>query len=91
LRSEESLSLALNSVVAPVLLLSGFLLPMSLAPRWLYLLSRLNPFSHIVDAARAATRGDFGDPSIAVGAIVAIVFAGAAVAVGTYTFSCESR
>jgi ABC-2 type transport system permease protein len=91
LRSEESLAQALNSVVAPVLLLSGFLLPMSLAPRWLYLVSRLNPFSHIVDAARAATRGDFADASIAVGAIVALVFAGASVVVGTRTFSRESR
>jgi ABC-2 type transport system permease protein len=91
LRSEESLSQALNCVVAPVLLLSGFLLPMSLAPRWLYLLSRLNPFSHVVDAARAATRGDFADPSVAVGALVALVLAGASVAVGTRTFLRESK
>jgi hypothetical protein len=48
------------------------MLPMSLAPRWLYLLSRLNPFSQVGDGARAAVRGDFGSGSIAVGFIAAL-------------------
>ena len=44
-------------VSVPVLLLSGILLPMELAPRWLRTLAAINPFSHVVDGARAAFRG----------------------------------
>jgi ABC-2 type transport system permease protein len=91
LRSEDALAQLLNSLAVPLLLLSGILLPMSLAPRWLYLLSRLNPFSHVVDGARAAVRGDFGSGSIAVGFIVALALAVAGVAVGTRTFHRESN
>jgi ABC-2 type transport system permease protein len=90
LKSEDALAQLLNSLVVPILLLSGILLPMSLAPRWLYLLSRLNPFSHVVDGARAAVRGDFGSGSVAVGFIAALLLAVAGVAVGTRTFHRES-
>jgi ABC-2 type transport system permease protein len=90
LKSEDALAQLLNSLVVPILLLSGILLPMSLAPRWLYLLSRLNPFSHVVDGARAAVRGDFGSGSVAVGFLAALVLAVAGVAVGTRTFHRES-
>jgi ABC-2 type transport system permease protein len=90
LRSEDALAQLLNSVAVPLLLLSGILLPMSLAPRWLYLLSRFNPFSHVVDGARAAVRGDFGSGSIVVGFIAALSLAIAGVAVGTRTFHRES-
>jgi ABC-2 type transport system permease protein len=90
LKSEDALAQLLNSVAVPLLLLSGILLPMSLAPRWLYLLSRINPFSHVVDGARAAVRGDFGSSSLAVGFVAALALAVAGVAVGTRTFHRES-
>ena len=51
----------------PLLLLSGILLPMALAPAWLQTLSSLNPFTHTVDAARALFNGQWGDPEIAIG------------------------
>jgi ABC-2 type transport system permease protein len=90
LKSEDALAQLLNSLAVPLLLLSGILLPMSLAPRWLYLLSRVNPFSHVVDGARAAVRGDFGSGSLAVGFVAALALAVAGVAVGTRTFHRES-
>lgn len=90
LKSEDALAQLLNSLAVPLLLLSGILLPMTLAPRWLYLLSRINPFSHVVDGARAAVRGDFGSASIAIGFIAALALAIAGVAVGTRTFNRES-
>ena len=67
LKNHQPLAQLLNTVSLPLLLLSGILLPMTLAPTWLLRLSQLNPLSHIVDAARAAFRGDYGDPSIQVG------------------------
>lgn len=90
LKSEDALAQLLNSLAVPLLLLSGILLPMSLAPRWLYLLSRVNPFSHVVDGARAAVRGDFGSGSLVVGLLAALALAVAGVAAGTRTFHREA-
>ena len=59
LKSEDALAPLLNMVAMPVLLLSGILLPMSLAPGWLETLSDLNPLKHIVEGVRAFFRGDF--------------------------------
>jgi ABC-2 type transport system permease protein len=59
-KSEDVLAPLLNSIALPVLLLSGILLPMTLAPRWLRSLSDLVPTSHVVDRVRAAFAGDFG-------------------------------
>jgi ABC-2 type transport system permease protein len=57
LRSEDALAPMLNSVIQPLLLLSGILLPLTLAPRWLRTIAALNPLSHVVDAARALFNG----------------------------------
>jgi ABC-2 type transport system permease protein len=60
LKSEDAFAPLLNAIVFPVLLLSGILLPMSLAPGWLQDLSNINPFKHIVEGARAFFAGDYG-------------------------------
>ena len=49
-------------VALPLLLLSGILLPMALAPDWLQFLSTINPLTHAVDAARALFNGRLGQP-----------------------------
>ena len=90
LKSEDALAPLLNMVSVPVLLLSGILLPMSLAPSWLRHLSQLNPFSYVVDGARAAFRGDFGDLSLTAGLVSASVMAVAGLAIATRTFQRES-
>jgi hypothetical protein len=45
-------------VTVPFMLLSGFLLPMAMAPGWLDALSRANPFRYIVEAMREAFLGN---------------------------------
>jgi ABC-2 type transport system permease protein len=90
LKSEDALAPLLNMISVPVLLLSGILLPMELAPKWLRTLAAINPFSHIVDAARVAFRGDLGDPSLLVGLGSAAVLAVASLAIATRTFQRES-
>src|SRR5919202_4043634 len=45
LRDEDALAPLMNTVTLPVLLLSGVLLPLSLAPGWLRVLATLNPIS----------------------------------------------
>jgi ABC-2 type transport system permease protein len=60
LKSEDAFAPLLNAVVLPVLLLSGILLPMSLAPGWLQGISDVNPLKHVVEGTRAFFTGDYG-------------------------------
>jgi len=90
LRSEDALAQLLNTLAVPTLLLSGILLPMSLAPGWLRMLSRVNPLSHVVDGARAAVHGDASVAKVVVGLAAATALAAAGIATGTRTFHRES-
>jgi ABC-2 type transport system permease protein len=90
LKSEDALAPLLNMVSVPVLLLSGIMLPMTLAPGWLRRLAQLNPFSHVVDGARAAFRNDLGNISLAAGLVSAAVLAVVGLAVATRTFQREA-
>jgi ABC-2 type transport system permease protein len=89
LKSEDALAPLLNMVSVPVLLLSGILLPMQLAPGWLRTLAAINPFSHVVDASRAAFRGDTGS-DLTVGLLCAAGLAVVGLAVANRTFQRES-
>ena len=64
LKSEDALAPLLNGIAIPLLLLSGILLPMSIAPAWLQTLSDVNPLKHIVEGTRAFFVGGY-DTSIA--------------------------
>lgn len=66
LKNEGSLAAALNTVTLPLMLLSGVMLPLSLAPQILQNIAKFTPFSHAVDAARALVNGHLGDQSIGV-------------------------
>jgi ABC-2 type transport system permease protein len=72
-KSEDALAPLVNTLALPILLLSGILLPMTLAPRWLQIVSDFNPFKHIVDALRAVFRGDFSSPDVPIGVALAIL------------------
>ena len=52
LKSEDAFAPLLNAFVLPVLLLSGILLPMTLAPGWLQGVSDVIPIKHVVEGAR---------------------------------------
>jgi len=90
LKSEDALAPLLNMIAVPVLLLSGILLPMTLGPTWLRRLAEANPFSHVVDASRAAFRGDYGNSSLAIGLAAAAALAVVGLWVATRTFQRES-
>jgi ABC-2 type transport system permease protein len=66
LKDEGALAAALNTVTLPLMLLSGVMLPISLAPELLQNISKYTPFSHAVDAARALINGHLTDQSIAI-------------------------
>lgn len=52
-KSEQALAQLANGILLPVTLLAGIMLPMSVAPQWLRSVSRFNPLTYIVDAARS--------------------------------------
>jgi ABC-2 type transport system permease protein len=78
-----------NAVTLPVMLLSGLMLPMSLAPGWLDALSRLVPLRHLVEAVRDAYAGRYATGDLLVGTLVALGLAAVAVTVGTRVFREE--
>ena len=56
-RTEESVGTVVNTVSQPAMLLSGVLLPLALAPAWLQMIARFNPFFWAVTGARALFAG----------------------------------
>lgn len=92
LRSEEAFPAVLTSISVPLMLLTGILVPITLdlAPRWLYVLSRINPFAHVMDAERASFRGDFTVDSLLTGSVVLFVLTILAVWWGARTFQREN-
>ncbi len=87
LKSEDAFAPLVNSVAMPLLLLSGILLPMALAPAWLQFLSNVNPLTHTVDAARALFNGQWGSPEIPIGVGVTAILAVISVWLAARTFS----
>jgi ABC-2 type transport system permease protein len=89
LKTEDSMASVLNSIAVPLLLLSGILLPMSLAPSWLRVISDVNPVKHIVDAVRSVFM-HIGTATVGWGLVATIGLVVAGMAFGTRTFMRES-
>jgi ABC-2 type transport system permease protein len=87
LRSEDAFAPLIQGVTFPLLLLSGILLPMALAPDWLRFLSTINPLTHAVDAVRALFNGQWGEPEILIGTAVTAILAVIGVWVASRAFT----
>lgn len=87
LKSEDALAPVLQAIVLPLILVSGILLPMSVAPDWLRFLSSLSPLTHAANAARALFNGQWADPEIALGVVVSGALAIVAVWIASRAFS----
>jgi ABC-2 type transport system permease protein len=66
LKNEDSFAPLIFTASLPLLLLSGVLLPMTLAPVWLRAIAAANPLAYAVDAARAIFNDHLADPSIGI-------------------------
>lgn len=86
LRQEYAFAPVLTSTVMPLMLLSGVLLPMSLAPTWLHDVAIVNPLSHIVDAERAIVAGQWHATAIWLGPLLGVAVSIVCVAWGVRTF-----
>ncbi|ALG10435.1 ABC transporter permease [Kibdelosporangium phytohabitans] len=90
-KHEDAFAPLLNFVTVPLLLLSGVLLPMSLAPGWLDVISRLNPLRYVVDGIRGAFLGQFTSDVLAIGLVAAVALAVVSISIGSYTFMRENH
>jgi ABC-2 type transport system permease protein len=72
-----------QTLVFPLLLLAGMLLPIDDGPGWLRTLSRLNPLTYVVDAERALFTGDLASTAVGRGVLAAALVAALGLLVGT--------
>ncbi|MFF4030400.1 ABC transporter permease [Streptomyces sviceus] len=85
-RTPQEFGPLVNAVSMPSMLLSGLMLPMTLGPAWLNVLSHFMPFRYLVDAMRDAYVGAYTTDHMLYGVLVAVGFAVLAVTVGTRVF-----
>jgi ABC-2 type transport system permease protein len=74
-KNENAMVATLNFFTMPLLLLSGILLPLTLAPVVIRDIARIDPFAYTVNAARALFNGNLGDSAIPLGFGVLAVLA----------------
>ncbi|MBU1174517.1 MAG: ABC transporter permease [Alphaproteobacteria bacterium] len=91
LKSEDSFAPIVNTFALPILLLSGILLPMSLAPGWLQVLSDLNPFKHMVTALRFVFRDEIWNGTVLLGFGLAVALLVLSAWVGTRVFERQTK
>lgn len=64
-----------QTVLFPVLILSGTMLPLDNAPGWMQAVATVNPVGHVVLAERALFNGDFGSAEVIWGIVSALAVA----------------
>ena len=58
LKSEDAMGPVINTLVQPIMLISGIMLPMVMAPQWLQNVADFNPFYYAVQASRELFAGN---------------------------------
>lgn len=90
LKDEDAFAPFIQGVSLPLLLLSGVLLPMSLAPGWLSIASKVNPLTHIVDGTRSLFHGHFDAGNVLLGAGIAVALSALLAVWGARIFQRQS-
>lgn len=84
-RSSEWLFWAVQqTLLFPLLILSGMMLPLETGPRWMQIAAAVNPLTYIVNAERQLFGGEFGGAAAA-GALAAALTCGLGLALGVRT------
>ncbi len=71
-----------QSLLFPLLILSGMMLPLEAGPRWIQVVGAFNPLTYIVNAERALFAGSFTDPAIPLAVLAAVLTCAAGLWVG---------
>ena len=90
--AEDVFGRLINMIMLPIMLLSGVLLPMTLAPGWLADTAKINPLSHVVSASRQLFLGaGVGTHTVWIGIVTAAAVALLAVVYGFRTLQDTRR
>jgi ABC-2 type transport system permease protein len=89
-KSEDAFAPLVNTIVVPLLLLSGIFLPMTLGPGWLQGIARISPFRYIIDAMRGAFQGQYFSTIMVEGIAVAVGMAAICLWLGSRVFLREN-
>jgi ABC-2 type transport system permease protein len=79
-----------QTLIFPLLLLAGVLLPLDAAPGWLRFASDLNPLTYVVEAERALFAGTFPAGTVAGGAVASALVAALGLVVGLRAMRASS-
>jgi len=90
LKSEDAFAPLINSIIVPLVLLSGIMLPLTLGPGWLQGIARISPFRYIIDAMRQAYSGHYFNTIVVEGLAVAIGLAAVFMWLGSRVFVREN-
>ncbi|GIG88668.1 ABC transporter permease [Plantactinospora endophytica] len=71
-----------QTLIFPLMLLSGMLLPLDTGPGWMRVAAHFNPLAYLVDAERALFAGDLGSTTVLWGWVAALVTAAVGLTVG---------
>jgi ABC-2 type transport system permease protein len=88
--SEDALAPLTQAIALPLLLLSGVMLPMSLAPDWLRTIATLNPLYHATLAIRALFNAEWSSPDIITGLVTTGIFALLSVFIASRAFNRQT-
>lgn len=72
-----------QTLIFPVLLLAGMLLPIDGGPGWLQTMSKFNPLTYVVDAERALFSGEVMSSTVTAGVVAAAAVGALGLLVGT--------
>lgn len=72
-----------QTLLFPLLLLAGMLLPVDGGPGWLETMSKFNPLTYIVDAERALFNGEVASTTVVYGVVAAVAVGAFGLWVGT--------
>ncbi|MGA5820142.1 ABC transporter permease [Kitasatospora sp. NPDC094028] len=89
--TDAAMAPVVNTLAQPIALLSGVLLPLTLAPDWLQRAARWNPFYWAVEGMRALFSGHAGDPAVWQGLLVVVLMTVLAVYWSARLFSIRVR
>jgi ABC-2 type transport system permease protein len=71
-----------QTLIFPLMLLSGLLLPLENGPGWMQLIARFNPLTYLVEAERALFAGQLATSGVAWGSMAAVATAVGGLAIG---------
>jgi len=89
-KSEDAFAPLINSVVVPLVLLSGIMLPLTLGPGWLQGIARISPFRYVIDAMREWYAGRYFDTIVVEGLAVSVGLAAVFLWLGSRVFVREN-